>query len=528
MFTANLQYSLSLLEVALVRFVEGLPIECFVGWRWPLSPLFTLLDALTVQTKALIRNEDLMREFREQLLRQEREAAALEERNRIARDLHDSIKQQLFGISMSAAAVKTHWHRSTQDAEEALEDIQRSAKEAQVEMVALLQQLRASPLENTNLANALQTQAQALGYRTGAQVQVTIEELPPTDRLPATAQETVFRIVQEAFANISRHARASTIILSLYQKDDALVLDIEDDGQGFDPARVQKGMGLSNLRERAVSLHGTLQIESAPSRGTSIHLSLPLLDTLSMREKRAREELEIKRASEQASWYLQLGQNVALITVVLLSLGGSFAGSSLVLLLAFLSIGILCYACLNTHFTITRIAFYRGEDEQEVLSLRQREQGMWLWLLGLLLAGCWSTGIFLLSRPLPFLWEIELALTLVLLFLYGLMRRRRSMYLNRFFEKLPGQRLRWEMEERRRRIVRMGRGWLAFLAVDVVVYLRTMNFSLPPPTARDWVSYGLTVLLLLYGALILLDWQQLRCWQNLLTARLVQEEGNNG
>ena len=188
LLTANLQYGLALLEVALRRFAQGLPSERVLGRRWPLTSLFAHFDGLAKQMKALSRNEALMTDFREQMLHQAREAAALEERNRIARDLHDSIKQQIFSISMSAAAARAPWQESEQDAREALDDIQRSAKEAQVEMLALLQQLRASPLEHTDLNAALRTQAEALGYRTGARVQVALAELPPVERLPANAQ----------------------------------------------------------------------------------------------------------------------------------------------------------------------------------------------------------------------------------------------------------------------------------------------------------------------------------------------------
>ncbi len=135
-------------------------------------------------------------------------------------------------------------------AREAVGDIERSAQGAQVEMQALLQQLRPASLDNTSLLEALHTQAQALGLRTGARVEVDLAALPEQDRLLPGTQETIFRLVQEAFANIARHARARTIWLTLGLAGQALRITIRDDGQGFDPAHVRSGMGLSNLRER--------------------------------------------------------------------------------------------------------------------------------------------------------------------------------------------------------------------------------------------------------------------------------------
>ena len=201
---------------------------------WPLSNLVT-------QVNALIASQRQVRELRQNLLHQAGESAAQQERNRLARELHDSIKQQIFGISMGAAAAQARWESDPQAARRALGDVQRSAQEAMVEMNALLQQLSPAPLEKVGLSQALRDQGEAFGYRTGADVQVTLGELPAEERMPPGAQESLFRIAQEALSNIARHARAGQVCLSLglCDPEGPLELAIRDDGLGFDPEIAQ-------------------------------------------------------------------------------------------------------------------------------------------------------------------------------------------------------------------------------------------------------------------------------------------------
>jgi signal transduction histidine kinase len=219
-------------------------------------------------------------DLRQTLLGQVQDTAAQQERNRLARELHDSIKQQIFSISMSAAAAEAHWETDPQAAQAALGDLRSVAHEAMVEMNALLQQLSPAPLEKVGLVQALRDQSEALGYRTGAQVTAEFGDLPPDDRLPAGAQESIFRIVQEAFSNTARHARASHVglYLGLLDGEDTLVLRIQDDGQGFDPGAAKRGMGLDNIRQRVVVLKGHLLIDSDPGEGTKLEATIPLMD----------------------------------------------------------------------------------------------------------------------------------------------------------------------------------------------------------------------------------------------------------
>jgi len=227
----------------------------------------------------LMKREREVDDLRENLLAQVQDTAAQQERNRLARELHDSIKQQIFGISMSAAAIEAHWETDPLGAQTLLADLRSVAHEAMVEMNVLLQQLSPAPLEKVGLVQALRDQCEALGYRTGAQVTAECGALPPNDRLPAGAQENIFRIVQEAFSNTARHARAAQVSLYLGLRDggDALTLRIQDDGQGFDPANLgdNQGFGLRAMTGRAESIGARLEVQSSPGRGTKVSVGVP-------------------------------------------------------------------------------------------------------------------------------------------------------------------------------------------------------------------------------------------------------------
>ena len=217
--------------------------------------------------------ENLRSVYEEQI----RAAAGQEERNRLARDLHDSIKQQIFAIQTSAAAAQARFDNDAAGAREALEGVRSSAREAMAEMEAMLDQLRASPLESVGLVEALRRQCEALRFRTGAEVQVDIGEIPAPEQLPPGAAQSILRIAQEAFANIARHARATEVQVSLCVEGDDCVLKIRDNGAGFNPdARGLAGMGLANMRARAAERGGKFELRSTAGEGTRVLATIPL------------------------------------------------------------------------------------------------------------------------------------------------------------------------------------------------------------------------------------------------------------
>lgn len=202
-------------------------------------------------------------------------AAGQEERNRLARDLHDSVKQQLFAIQTSAATVQQRFDADVAGAKQALEQVRCAARDAMTEMQVMLDQLRAAPLENVGLIEALKKQCETLGFRSGAKVEFQPAELPPSEAFVPGAHEAILRAAQEALANVARHARAKNVSVRLQPVGGRLTLSIQDDGAGFDPSREPSGMGLANIKARAEEFNGVYEMDSRPDAGTTVSFSVP-------------------------------------------------------------------------------------------------------------------------------------------------------------------------------------------------------------------------------------------------------------
>ena len=278
------------LTVALGQLAQGKPIAPLPASPRRLQPLHGLLALVDV----LAGREREMHLLRDDLVRSTGQAAAQAERNRLARELHDSIKQQLYAINVSAAAALARWESDLAGARAAVEDVRRAAQAALAEMAALLQQLRPAPLAAAGLLDALREQCEALAHRTGAEVTVDLGQSEDAaaytaavdaGRLAPGAEEALFRISQEALNNIARHARAAHVTLRLRVADEALRLAITDDGQGFallEPndatagGRPVVGYGLAGMRDRAAAIGAKLDITSTAHQGTQVALSVPL------------------------------------------------------------------------------------------------------------------------------------------------------------------------------------------------------------------------------------------------------------
>jgi signal transduction histidine kinase len=237
-------------------------IESYV-WK---SQLISIFSSNTQEPTTTLRSR-----YEQQI----REAAGQEERNRLARELHDSIKQQIFVIQTSAATVQARFDSDHEGAREALDQVRTAARSALTELETVLTQLRAEPIENSSLVTLIQQECETLELRTGAKVEFQSDPLSSNEALPPGAHRAILRIVQEACANIGRHARASHVTVSLSVLSERLRLKIEDDGQGFDPASVRSGMGIGNMRTRAEVFGGSFDLSSQPGSGTLITVSLP-------------------------------------------------------------------------------------------------------------------------------------------------------------------------------------------------------------------------------------------------------------
>jgi len=208
-----------------------------------------------------------MAEQLEHLLETRRELAVLEERNRLARDLHDSVKQQAFAAAGQLDAVQTLIEHDPKAAAGHVTEAIRLVDELRRELAGLIQEWRPAAFKGEELVVALRDYTSAWSRRTGitAEVHVQGERL-----LALEIEQTLFRIVQEALSNVARHSQASRAEILLAYRANGITLTVEDDGQGFVVNGEDQGLGLRTMQERVGSLGGTLTIESAPGRGTRL------------------------------------------------------------------------------------------------------------------------------------------------------------------------------------------------------------------------------------------------------------------
>jgi signal transduction histidine kinase len=205
---------------------------------------------------------------------QARQVTAMEERQRLARELHDSVSQALYGIALGARTARTILDRDPKKAVEPVDYVLSLAEAGLAEMRALIFELRPESLESEGLVAALEKQLAAMKARYGLE---TIAELGEEPVLSIEQKEVAYRIAQEAMHNVVKHARASSVRVSLSLDGDAVTLTVADDGAGFDPDGDFPGhLGLRSMRERADRAAATLSIESAPGAGTTLTLTMPV------------------------------------------------------------------------------------------------------------------------------------------------------------------------------------------------------------------------------------------------------------
>ncbi|HEX9038810.1 MAG TPA: sensor histidine kinase [Ktedonobacterales bacterium] len=484
------------LEGALAALSRGETAE--LGPRgWPLGAIPAHLAAASARMAQVVERERQATVYREELTRQVSEAAAYEERNRLARELHDSVKQQLFSIGISAAAARARADGESGGALGALDDIQAGAQAAQAEMAALLQQLRPAPLENVGLVEALRDQATALGYRAGAEVTVSVGELPPADLLPVRAQEELFRMAQEALANIARHARARHVALRLERRDAAMFLEVRDDGKGFDPEIAVGGMGLSNLRERARALGGIARIRGAPGQGTAVEIEIPLVEPpRALAPEEVARQAALAAATARGDQSRQWAANLLRVSYLILLFGLPFWAVAASLALA----GVMLTQAGAASGAVARLA---GAESNLAFNQRRadRETLVWLWI-GLALC------VWYLPVVAPHIWLAGLTswlaatasvllLTLAVWTWEGWRRSSaRAFALMGVAERLRSVESRW----------RETLGFWGVISLILVVGLAFGGWSpsLPPRTAVEWsdaASVTLIVLLVVFNGL---------------------------
>lgn len=199
--------------------------------------------------------------------------AGEQERARLARELHDSVAQALYGISLGAKTARATLERDPAKTRASLEYTIKLAEGGVSEMKALLFSLRPDALEEGGLVAALTQHAHALEARHGLSVHA---ELPEEPALTPDAQAAAYRIMQEALHNVVKHARARQVWLGAAQVGQQVILTVRDDGRGFDPQGQGQGtLGQRSMRERAAGAGGTLKVQSSAGEGTTVTLTLP-------------------------------------------------------------------------------------------------------------------------------------------------------------------------------------------------------------------------------------------------------------
>jgi PAS domain S-box-containing protein len=203
--------------------------------------------------------------------------AALEERQKLARELHDSVSQALYGIALGARTARTLVERDEMDPSSLappLDYVLALAEAGLAEMRALIFELRPESLEAEGLVTALSKQAEALRARHQIEVRVVLGDEP---QVSLNVKEALYRVAQEAMQNTIKHAQASLVELRLETTNGWLVLEVKDNGMGFDPAQDFPGhLGLRSMRERIENQRGELTIDSAPRLGTRVLVHIPI------------------------------------------------------------------------------------------------------------------------------------------------------------------------------------------------------------------------------------------------------------
>jgi signal transduction histidine kinase len=228
----------------------------------------TVQDASADEIGQLTRRMSLMAEQIQDLLQTRQDLATMEERNRLARDLHDSVKQQVFATTMTLGTGKTYREQDPEAAWQKVDEALDLSWEAQQELTGLIHELHPVALQEKGLLVALQDFSSRWSQQTGIEVCLALHG---EHTIPPEVERALFRLAQEALANVAKHSGAGCVEITLACTENAITLQVVDDGSGFDPASATgKGMGLRSMQERIKALDGKLTVESAPGTGTRL------------------------------------------------------------------------------------------------------------------------------------------------------------------------------------------------------------------------------------------------------------------
>jgi signal transduction histidine kinase len=227
---------------------------------------FVFANSLRQTEIARDQNQQLLEELRA-AQRQVQDLAVAEERNRLARELHDSVKQQVFATIMQLGAARVLLDRDPAAARAHLIEAEQLAQQSGAELSLLIHELRPVALGDKGLVAAIQ--AYAADWSRQSKIAADLHARGAGALAPA-AEHALVRVTQEALANVARHSQASAVTIDLDLAAGAATLTIADNGRGFDLGTAPRGIGLESMRERLEALGGRLSVISSPGAGTTI------------------------------------------------------------------------------------------------------------------------------------------------------------------------------------------------------------------------------------------------------------------
>ena len=241
---------------------------------------------ILTQRKTLQRITDEKAEAQEKIIQEQ----IIQERQRLARELHDSVSQQLFAASMLLSTMVEIEEAKNGEAPKTLMQTEKIVQQAQLEMRALLLHLRPAALHNKTLKEGLEELLQELQAKVLFTIRYRLEEVP----LSKGAEDHLFRIAQETLSNTLRHAKATELDVLFVERDNLAIFRVQDNGVGFETGEGKNGSyGIQSVRERAVEIGGTCKVVSVPSQGTIVEVKIPIsteVNSLSVSEEEARND----------------------------------------------------------------------------------------------------------------------------------------------------------------------------------------------------------------------------------------------
>ena len=275
---AQSAHRFGIMSVAITNLVENQRVVGAFAVGCKIQRNFTdreirLMSGVTELTGAALERFRL-RDETERARQRAHDLAALEERTRLARELHDSVSQALYGIGLGAQTAYRSLDKNPKIVRESVEYVLTLAEAGLAEMRALIFELRPESLETEGLAVALAKQGASIQARHGIEVQIELGDEP---QLGLSTKESLYRVAREALHNVVKHANASRIMLRMQYNSTTLQLDVIDNGIGFETSKNFPGhLGLHSMRERVMQMGGEISIKSAQGNGTQLTVILPV------------------------------------------------------------------------------------------------------------------------------------------------------------------------------------------------------------------------------------------------------------